>query len=93
MSVLPKNFLILGAGVLTARMGGKLRKKDQSLPAQKKALARLVKSLAGTEQGRTFGITAGTTPTAFAKLVPLQAHSQDFTRLLTRTWTRIKTGS
>ncbi|MDR3474972.1 MAG: polyamine ABC transporter substrate-binding protein [Devosia sp.] len=27
-----------------------------------------------------------------AKLTPLQAHSQDFTRLLTRTWTRIKTG-
>jgi putrescine transport system substrate-binding protein len=27
-----------------------------------------------------------------AKLVPLQAHSQDFTRLLTRAWTRIKTG-
>ena len=27
-----------------------------------------------------------------AKLTPLQAHSQDFTRLLTRSWTRIKTG-
>jgi len=27
-----------------------------------------------------------------AKLVPLQSHSQDFTRLLTRAWTRIKTG-
>jgi putrescine transport system substrate-binding protein len=27
-----------------------------------------------------------------AKLTPLQAHSQDFTRLLTRAWTRIKTG-
>lgn len=27
-----------------------------------------------------------------AKLVPLKAHSDDFTRLLTRTWTRIKTG-
>ena len=27
-----------------------------------------------------------------AKLVPLKAHSDDFTRTLTRTWTRIKTG-
>ena len=27
-----------------------------------------------------------------AKLVPLQSHSQEFTRLLTRAWTRIKTG-
>jgi putrescine transport system substrate-binding protein len=27
-----------------------------------------------------------------AKLVPLQAHSQEFTRLLTRAWTSIKTG-
>ena len=27
-----------------------------------------------------------------AKLTPLQAHSPDFTRLLTRAWTRIKTG-
>jgi putrescine transport system substrate-binding protein len=27
-----------------------------------------------------------------AKLVPLEAHSDDFTRTLTRTWTRIKTG-
>jgi putrescine transport system substrate-binding protein len=27
-----------------------------------------------------------------AKLVPLQSHSQQFTRLLTRAWTRIKTG-
>ena len=28
-----------------------------------------------------------------AKMHPLLTHSQDFTRLLTRTWTRIKTGS
>ena len=27
-----------------------------------------------------------------AKLIPLQSHSQDFNRLLTRAWTRIKTG-
>jgi putrescine transport system substrate-binding protein len=31
-------------------------------------------------------------PEVAAKLVPLQAHSDEFTRLLTRTWTRIKTG-
>lgn len=31
-------------------------------------------------------------PDLQAKLVPLQAHSQTFTRLLTRAWTRIKTG-
>jgi putrescine transport system substrate-binding protein len=31
-------------------------------------------------------------PDVQAKLVPLQSHSQEFTRLLTRAWTRIKTG-
>jgi putrescine transport system substrate-binding protein len=32
------------------------------------------------------------TPEVAAKLVPLKAHSDDFTQQLTRTWTRIKTG-
>jgi hypothetical protein len=74
MPVLPKSFLTLGAGILTARMGGKLRRKDRAPEAQQKALAHLARSLAATEQGRSFGIEAGITAAQYARRVPLRTY-------------------
>lgn len=74
MPALPKRLLTLGAGLLTARMAARLRRRAAAIPAQARVLRQLAARLAVTEQGRRYGITRTTTAAAFARNVPLHRY-------------------
>ncbi len=76
MPVLPKSFHTLGASLSTARMAAKLRRRQTAIPDQQRMLRGLLANLAGTEQGRTFGLASGLTHAQFATRAPLRTYEQ-----------------
>ncbi|MFI5357425.1 MAG: GH3 auxin-responsive promoter family protein [Opitutales bacterium] len=77
MLVPPKCLIRFGAGLLTARTTGKLRRKSTALGAQQKVFQDLVPRLAVTGQGREYGLERGLAYRQFSNRVPLRIY-EDF---------------
>lgn len=79
----PKSLLVFGASLLTERAAWRLRRHAAGVAQQQKTLRALLPRLAATAHGRTLGLTAGMTYTAFrARLAPRLY--EDFARYIGR---------
>lgn len=76
MPVLPKSFIVLGAGLQTARTRRQLRRRQTSVPAQSTAFRSLIARFARTEFGRDHGIEASLDYARFRDRVPLRSYEQ-----------------
>jgi len=74
MPALPKSLFFLGADLLTAHVGRKLRRSGRSSRAQKRTFRSLLDRLATTTYGRAVGIEKGLKYAAFRDRVPPQTY-------------------
>ena len=76
MPVIPKSFIVLGAGLMTARVARKLRRHHSTVPEQERVFSKLIPQLAATKHGRDWGIESGMNYAQFRSRVPVRGYEQ-----------------
>jgi hypothetical protein len=75
MPVVPKSFLTIGAGFLSARAARRLRREGDAVAAQESAFGRLTPRLARAEVWKGAGIESGMDYESFRSKINLRSHS------------------